>query len=433
MVTIVDELSKRRRMISALYVSSSQVVYTPAWLVDRILDRFPKRVWSNPDLTWCEPALKAGEFSIAVAIRLMDGLKDVIKNDTKRFDHITKNMLYGYAVDDISALVSRKTLYGSREIQGNVFDKSFIDDGSKKMEFDIELMNPPFQPSKTKLGDTRVLWPQFVDCAFKSVKKDGGYVVFISPTMRGRKYLKSLRAKGQVTYLEIHNNKALGNTKPVELGIDVFGVWTGFDCYVVRTTKNGCTEPTQVRDFEGNVHEENLMDWPFFPGAEYKFIKSLLVTDKDARFEGHYSSNAYHLTKKNTWMHKTKTKTYRNPIVNSIRKNGEIDYQWSCRRDRGHFGEPKVIITDNGYINNPINDFTGTFGMSQHGFGITISSRKEGDMIVRALLSDTFNRVVWSTKFGASTQTDFQMFTYFKKDWYKIVLEEDAKRKKNAK
>ena len=69
-------------------------VFTPMTLVNEMLDTLPKEVWKNPNLKWLDPAAGMGNFPVAVYMRLMDGLKDVIKDEEKRRDHILENMLY---------------------------------------------------------------------------------------------------------------------------------------------------------------------------------------------------------------------------------------------------------------------------------------------------------------------------------------------------
>ena len=59
--------------------------------------------------------------------------------------------------------------------------------------------------------------------------------------------------------------------------------------------------------------------------------------------------------------------------------------------------------------------------MSQISFGIPIKNKEEGDMILRAIETDTFKTIIDSTKWGAF-QTDYRMFKYFKKDFWKTLL-----------
>ncbi len=59
--------------------------------------------------------------------------------------------------------------------------------------------------------------------------------------------------------------------------------------------------------------------------------------------------------------------------------------------------------------------------MSQMSFGIPITSKKQGDDIVKAINTDEFKEIIKATKWGAF-QTDWRMFKYFKPDFYKQFI-----------
>ena len=58
-------------------------VFTPMDLVNEMLDKLPKEIWKNKNLKWLDPASGMGNFPIAVYLRLMIGLKDIIQDDNK--------------------------------------------------------------------------------------------------------------------------------------------------------------------------------------------------------------------------------------------------------------------------------------------------------------------------------------------------------------
>jgi predicted helicase len=77
-------------------------VFTPLSLVNEMLDKLDegynkehnKSIFADSSLKWFDPAVGIGNFPVVVYLRLMDGLKPVIKNDEKRRKHILENMLY---------------------------------------------------------------------------------------------------------------------------------------------------------------------------------------------------------------------------------------------------------------------------------------------------------------------------------------------------
>ena len=90
-------------------------VFTPPSVVNEVLDLLPKEVWSNSQIKILDPVCKSGVFLRECAKRLMEGLKEEITNDKKRREHILKNNLFGIATEFTCSLISRRTLYYSKD------------------------------------------------------------------------------------------------------------------------------------------------------------------------------------------------------------------------------------------------------------------------------------------------------------------------------
>ena len=86
-------------------------VFTPRKTCDMILDSLPEEVWHNPDYKWLNPATKNGIFEREIALRLDEGLKDIIPNMEKRRKHILQNMIYSIGQTRFTANVARRTVY----------------------------------------------------------------------------------------------------------------------------------------------------------------------------------------------------------------------------------------------------------------------------------------------------------------------------------
>ena len=74
----------------------------------------------------------------------------------------------------------------------------------------------------------------------------------------------------------------------------------------------------------------------------------------------------------------------------------------------------------------PVNDYDGKYGTSNNTFSIPITSKKQGDDIVKAMNSDEFKEIIKATKWG-TFQTDYKMFKYFRPDFYKGFLNSKSK------
>lgn len=86
-------------------------VFTPRKVVDRMLDSLPEEVWHNPDYRWLNPASKTGIFEREIAIRLDEGLRDIIPDVEIRRKHILQDMIFSIGQTKFTANVARRTLY----------------------------------------------------------------------------------------------------------------------------------------------------------------------------------------------------------------------------------------------------------------------------------------------------------------------------------
>lgn len=58
-------------------------VFTSIPLCLKILENLPPKVWSNPNLKWCEPTAGKGNFMLVVYVKLMVGLRTWEPNEEK--------------------------------------------------------------------------------------------------------------------------------------------------------------------------------------------------------------------------------------------------------------------------------------------------------------------------------------------------------------
>lgn len=94
---------------------SSDEVFTPPRIANEMLDLLPTEVWTDPTLRWLDPGCKSGVFLREAARRLMVGLSEVIPDPDERRRHIFTEMLHGYAITELTAMISRRTLYYTKD------------------------------------------------------------------------------------------------------------------------------------------------------------------------------------------------------------------------------------------------------------------------------------------------------------------------------
>jgi site-specific DNA-methyltransferase (adenine-specific) len=115
---MLDNISYNPDVLSCLANLSSDEVFTPPDLVNRILDLLPVAIWRDSKATFLDPGTKSGVFLREIAKRLDKGLEKRIPDRQKRLDHIFKNQLYGLAITELTALLSRRSLYCSKTANG---------------------------------------------------------------------------------------------------------------------------------------------------------------------------------------------------------------------------------------------------------------------------------------------------------------------------
>ncbi len=166
-------------------------VFTPMILVNQMLDKLPKEIWKNKNLKWLDPATGMGNFTIAVYLRLMEGLKDEIKDEKERKKHILENMLYMCELNKKNVLLCNQIFDINNEYKLNLYEGDTLEfkpiDIFKVKQFDIILGNPPYNKGGIRshtgkqLGKkNQTIWTKFIEKAFKWLKING-YLVFINP------------------------------------------------------------------------------------------------------------------------------------------------------------------------------------------------------------------------------------------------------------
>lgn len=105
-------------VLTCLANLSNDEVFTPPNLANDILDLLPAELWSNPDAKFLDPVSKSGVFLREMAKRLMKGLEQKIPDKQQRINHIFSRQLYGIAITELTALLSRRSVYCSKTANG---------------------------------------------------------------------------------------------------------------------------------------------------------------------------------------------------------------------------------------------------------------------------------------------------------------------------
>lgn len=102
-------------VLSCLANLSNDEVFTSPQLANKMLDLLPEEIWHDSSVTFLDPFTKTGVFLREITKRLIKGLEDEIPDLQERIDHILNKQVWGIAITELTALLSRRTLYCSKK------------------------------------------------------------------------------------------------------------------------------------------------------------------------------------------------------------------------------------------------------------------------------------------------------------------------------
>jgi len=392
-------------------------VFTPIKLVNEMLDKLPLEVWNNKNHKWLDPCCGMGNFPIAVYLRLMDELKDEIKDVKERKKHILENMLYMSELNKKNVLICKQIFDINNEYKLNIYEGDSLKvDYNKEFgikQFDVIIGNPPYNASGTKASGNTI-WQLFVNNSIKLLKPNG-YICFVHPngwrkpnTEKGKFFglFEKMTNENIILYLEIHDTKD---------GMKQFNCGTRYDWYILQKKKNE-NHKTKILDQNNISYEINLSKYNWLANCELELIDKLVANNNEEKCYILYSRSNYGADKK--WISKVETKEFKYPVVHSTPKDGHR-FVWSNKNDNGHYGIKKIIFGESG-IYNPIIDIDGKYAMSQGAMAIIIDDINEGNKLSKFLCSSIFNRIIKACLWS-SFRIEWGMFKDLKKNFYELL------------
>ena len=115
-------------ILNCLANLSSDEVFTSPELANRMLDLLPQELFRSSKTRFLDPCSKSGVFLREIAKRLLAGLEEQIPDLQQRIDHIMTKQVFGIACTDLTAEMSRRTLYCTKQANGEYSVATCFDD-----------------------------------------------------------------------------------------------------------------------------------------------------------------------------------------------------------------------------------------------------------------------------------------------------------------
>ena len=124
----MSEINHNPDILSCLANLSNDEVFTPPEIANAMLDMIPSDFWKNPNVKVFDPSCKSGVFLREAAKRFLKGLEEKMPDLQERIDHIFKRMLFGFSITELTAQLSRRSLYCSKTANGHYSITTFKTD-----------------------------------------------------------------------------------------------------------------------------------------------------------------------------------------------------------------------------------------------------------------------------------------------------------------
>ena len=324
-------------VLTCLANLSNDEVLTPPELANQVLDLLPDDLWRDPSVKILDPFCKSGVFLREAAKRFIRGLEDVYPDLQERVDHVMHEQLYGIAITEMTALLSRRSLYCSKfpngrfsvsEFDGNEgniryrnikhtwregrcvycgasqsqYDRDkdlethayeFIHTTHPEeifgMKFDVIVGNPPYQLSDSGHGmSAKPIYHLFVE---QAKRLNPRYLTMIIPARwyAGGKGLDSFRIS-MLSDRRVRRLVDFGNSDDVFSGVDI----AGGICYFLwdRDHEGDCRVDTVSKDsIETSVRRLDEFDLFIRSSRAVEIIHKVQRWNQSGRYLSDYVSS----------------------------------------------------------------------------------------------------------------------------------------------
>ena len=122
-------------ILNCLANLSSDEVFTSPELANRMLNLLPPELFRSSKMRFLDPCSKSGVFLREIAKRLLSGLEEQFPDLQQRIDHIMTQQVFGIACTDLTAEMSRRTLYCTKQANGEYSVATCFDDAQGNLRY----------------------------------------------------------------------------------------------------------------------------------------------------------------------------------------------------------------------------------------------------------------------------------------------------------
>ena len=266
-------------------------VFTPFTIIFDMLDKLPDSVWRDKNLYWLDPVVGDGRYALILYLILMKTIPfgDDIRTHREKKRHILKKMIY---LIDINYLNIQKTkqlfhmISPDTEINIICYDFLKLHNEHKQYfnikQFDVILMNPPYNLGGTKSNGQKNAWVFFVKQALRFLE-NAGYLVAIHPSSWRINNYRPRSTKTDINSVYL-SRKILHVTMFTTIQtLHLMGVQIGVDYIVLQnvtsniSNKESYTEQqVQIEDIYGKLEKTVIRSDMIIPHFGFSVIDKLL-------------------------------------------------------------------------------------------------------------------------------------------------------------
>jgi hypothetical protein len=443
-------------------------INTPFSLIERMLSLFDDEIFKDKNKKWLDIGAGCGYFSIVLFKRLFDGLKDVIKDDDERKEHIIKNMIYMAELrEDNWAVLESDNLFtkNCNIIKGDFLSYSNEDIILKSgKKYDYIIGNPPYNNNGIKKVPTNKLkkstnlsvdnvdtvdecstvWIPFIKKSIDLLNKSGKMVVIV-PSI----WMKPDKAKmyHTLTRYKLEYIHCMNNTQTNKIFNKLAQTPT---CYFMLTNTNALQYVTLYdNDYKKYIKWNLYLDNEFDKDNTHLSLSNIPIPVFGANIlskvvkvlrENSYSKlNVIktNLPSKDSRFSNEKSKTYSYANVNTCKLIGhdkdqpELIINYS-NISQPFYGKPKIIMAHKMY-GFPFIDKTGEYGISNRDNYVVLNKSLDemlklkrffSTKLVLYLFETTRYRMKYLEKYVFELIPDITLLDFFKNKLVNEINEE---------